>query len=69
MWKTFEEQHGSQEDVKKVQGMMPIVAKRRHVDEDTGQVVEGMSHMGFFDCCVYLLLFTRLGYGLCRRRA
>jgi crooked neck len=40
VWKTFEEQHGSEEDVKKVQGMMPIVAKRRHVDEDTGQVVE-----------------------------
>jgi crooked neck len=41
VWKTFEEEHGSDEDVKKVQGMMPIVSKRRHVDEETGQVVEG----------------------------
>jgi crooked neck len=41
IWKTFEEQHGSEEDLSKVQGMMPIVSKRRHVDEETGQVVEG----------------------------
>jgi crooked neck len=43
VWKTFEESNGTEEDVKRVQGMMPIVAKRRHVDEETGQVVEGKS--------------------------
>ncbi|KAJ7982851.1 pre-mRNA-splicing factor CLF1 [Mycena polygramma] len=40
VWKTFEESHGSAEDVAKVQGMMPIVSKRRHVDTETGQTVE-----------------------------
>ncbi|KAF7294814.1 Pre-mRNA splicing factor [Mycena indigotica] len=40
VWKTFEESHGSEEDVAKVQGMMPIVSKRRHVDPETGQTVE-----------------------------
>ncbi|OBZ66505.1 Pre-mRNA-splicing factor CLF1 [Grifola frondosa] len=40
VWKTFEENHGTAEDVAKVQGMMPIVSKKRHVDEETGQVVE-----------------------------
>ncbi|KAF8212076.1 hypothetical protein K438DRAFT_1805919 [Mycena galopus ATCC 62051] len=40
VWKTFEESHGSAEDVAKVQGMMPIVSKRRHVDQETGQTVE-----------------------------
>ncbi|KAK7020492.1 Pre-mRNA splicing factor [Favolaschia claudopus] len=40
VWKTFEESHGSAADVAKVQGMMPIVSKRRHVDQETGQTVE-----------------------------
>ncbi|KAJ7219422.1 pre-mRNA-splicing factor CLF1 [Mycena pura] len=40
VWKTFEESHGSADDVAKVQGMMPIVSKRRHVDAETGQTVE-----------------------------
>ncbi|KAF7338170.1 Pre-mRNA splicing factor [Mycena venus] len=40
VWKTFEESHGSAEDVAKVHGMMPIVSKRRHVDQETGQTVE-----------------------------
>ncbi|KAJ7940478.1 pre-mRNA-splicing factor CLF1 [Mycena leptocephala] len=40
VWKTFEESHGSADDVAKVQGMMPIVSKRRHVDTETGQTVE-----------------------------
>ncbi|KAJ7046956.1 pre-mRNA-splicing factor CLF1 [Mycena alexandri] len=40
VWKTFEQSHGSEEDVAKVQGMMPIVSKRRHVDAETGQTVE-----------------------------
>lgn len=42
VWKTFEESHGSADDVAKVQGMMPIVSKRRHVDQETGQTVEGV---------------------------
>ncbi|KAF7305051.1 Pre-mRNA splicing factor [Mycena kentingensis (nom. inval.)] len=40
VWKTFEENNGSADDVAKVQGMMPIVSKRRHVDPETGQTVE-----------------------------
>ncbi|KAI0923069.1 NineTeen Complex (NTC) component [Taiwanofungus camphoratus] len=40
VWKTFEEKHGTSDDIAKVQGMMPIVSKKRHVDEETGQVVE-----------------------------
>lgn len=41
IWKTFEEKYGSAEDVVKVQGMMPITSKRRTVDKETGQTVEG----------------------------
>ncbi|KAF8652333.1 hypothetical protein AX16_004439 [Volvariella volvacea WC 439] len=40
VWKSFEETHGSPDDVAKVQGMMPIVSKRRIVDQETGQAVE-----------------------------
>ncbi|KAJ3805374.1 hypothetical protein F5876DRAFT_51933, partial [Lentinula aff. lateritia] len=40
VWKTFEETHGTADDVAKVQGMMPIVSKKRHVDQETGQMVE-----------------------------
>lgn len=39
-WKSFEETHGTPDDVAKVQAMMPIVSKRRHVDQETGQAVE-----------------------------
>jgi crooked neck len=38
----FEESHGTAGDIAKVQGMMPIVSKRRHVDQETGQTVEGV---------------------------
>ena len=41
VWKTFEEKYGTREDVAKVQDMMPIVSKRRKVDQETGQTVEG----------------------------
>ncbi|KAF8069179.1 pre-mRNA-splicing factor CLF1 [Lyophyllum atratum] len=40
VWKTFEETRGTEADVAKVQGMMPIVSKRRVVDEETGETVE-----------------------------
>ncbi|ESK94476.1 pre-mrna-splicing factor clf1 [Moniliophthora roreri MCA 2997] len=40
VWKTFEEEHGTTDEVAKVQGMMPIVSKRRKVDQETGQTVE-----------------------------
>lgn len=40
-WKAFEEANGSEADVAKVQGMMPIVGRKQHVDKETGQVVEG----------------------------
>ncbi|KAJ8596563.1 TPR-like protein [Rhizopogon salebrosus TDB-379] len=39
-WKVFEQVHGSESDVAKVQGMMPIVGRKQHVDEETGQAVE-----------------------------
>lgn len=41
VWKTFEETHGTDDDVKKVAAMMPIVGKKRYVDQETGQTVEG----------------------------
>jgi len=40
IWKTFEQTHGSADDVAKVQGMMPVRGKKRHVDPETGQMVE-----------------------------
>ncbi|KAJ3510460.1 hypothetical protein NLJ89_g4661 [Agrocybe chaxingu] len=40
VWKIFEEKHGTAEDVAKVERMMPIFTKRRHVDRETGQLVE-----------------------------
>jgi crooked neck len=43
IWKAFEQTRGTEEDVAKVEGMMPIVGKRRHVDHETGEAVEGMS--------------------------
>ncbi|KZP34440.1 protein prenylyltransferase [Athelia psychrophila] len=39
-WKKFEQEHGTEEHVAKVQGMMPIVGRKQHVDKETGQVVE-----------------------------
>lgn len=41
MWKSFEEQRGTTDDIAKVEGMMPVQGKRRYVDEETGQLVEG----------------------------
>ena len=49
IWKAFEEKYGTAEDVVKVQGMMPITSKRRIVDKETGQTVEGMH-------CRYLIV-------------
>lgn len=40
-WKAFEEANGTEGDIAKVQGMMPIVGRKQHVDKETGQVVEG----------------------------
>ncbi|KAF9461700.1 hypothetical protein BDZ94DRAFT_1133699, partial [Collybia nuda] len=40
VWKTFEENNGTASDVARVEGMMPIVGKRRVVDKETGQTVE-----------------------------
>ncbi|KAG6845690.1 NineTeen Complex (NTC) component [Tephrocybe sp. NHM501043] len=40
VWKTFEQVNGSEADVAKVDGMMPISTKRRHVDEETGETIE-----------------------------
>ena len=50
-WKAFEQVHGSDSDVAKVQGMMPIVGRKQHVDKETGQVVEGQR----FTLCITLL--------------
>ena len=51
--KTCEQNNGSPEDVKKVEGMMPIVTKKRHVDQETGQMVEGLSAL--FTCSLLFL--------------
>ncbi|TFK22117.1 pre-mRNA-splicing factor CLF1 [Coprinopsis marcescibilis] len=40
VWKTFEQTHGSDESLKKVEGMFPTVGKKRHLDQETGQMVE-----------------------------
>ncbi|KAG6900743.1 hypothetical protein C0995_003342 [Termitomyces sp. Mi166 len=40
VWKNFEQMHGTEADVAKVDGMMPISTKRRHVDPETGETVE-----------------------------
>jgi hypothetical protein len=53
VWKTFEENHGTPDEVKKVEGMMPIVSKRRVVDQETGQTVEGSCTFHF--CFVWPL--------------
>jgi crooked neck len=45
VWKTFEEQHGTSDDAAKVDAMKPIISKRRRVDQENGQMVEGE----FFD--------------------
>lgn len=42
VWKSFEDQRGTADDVTKVEGMLPVQGKRRYVDEETGQLVEGM---------------------------
>lgn len=55
-WKAFEEASGTEADVAKVQGMMPIVGRKQHVDKETGQVVEGeilhFSSLDFVVDCV-----------------
>ncbi|KAA1474476.1 pre-mRNA-splicing factor CLF1 [Dentipellis sp. KUC8613] len=45
VWKNFEEENGTPDDVAKVQGMMPIQGKRRYVDEETGQLVEDYDYI------------------------
>ncbi|EIM87553.1 pre-mRNA-splicing factor CLF1 [Stereum hirsutum FP-91666 SS1] len=45
VWKNFEEQRGTEEDVERVQGMMPVQGKRRYVDEETGQLVEDYDYI------------------------
>lgn len=70
VWKTFEETNGSPDDIAKVKGMMPIVTKKRHVDQETGQTVEGKLDVWHF--VVKRLMMTcwdsRLGLGLRGRR-
>ena len=40
VWKTFEQNYGSEETVAKVQAMMPFPAKKQIEDPETGQMVE-----------------------------
>jgi crooked neck len=40
VWQTFEGEHGTEADVKKVESMKPTIGKKRHMDEETGQMVE-----------------------------
>jgi hypothetical protein len=62
VWKTFEESHGTADDIAKVQGMMPVVSKRRHVDQETGQTVEGAERTKTF--FFVTKLYYRLGNGI-----
>ncbi|KAI0301283.1 pre-mRNA-splicing factor CLF1 [Russula brevipes] len=45
LWKSFEEQRGTADDIAKVEGMMPVQGKRRYVDEETGQHVEDYDYI------------------------
>jgi len=45
VWKSFEERHGTADDIAKVEGMMPVQGKRRYVDEETGQLVEDYDYI------------------------
>ncbi|KAN0109551.1 hypothetical protein V8E52_009194 [Russula decolorans] len=45
VWKSFEEQRGTADDIAKVEGMMPVQGKRRYVDEETGQLVEDYDYI------------------------
>jgi len=45
VWKSFEEQRGTAEDVANVEDMMPVQSKRRSVDEETGQLVEDYDYI------------------------
>lgn len=67
-WKAFEEANGTPEDSAKVQGMFPIVSRKRKVDE-AGQVVEGMANFVITSWYNFTEIYRRrLGHGLCRRR-
>lgn len=68
VWKNFEEQRGTPEDVERVQGMMPVQGKRRYVDEETGQLVEGMClHVVSLHAPTCLFIVNRLRLHLRRR--
>ncbi|KAI0320391.1 pre-mRNA-splicing factor CLF1 [Amylostereum chailletii] len=45
VWKNFEEQNGTADDIARVEGMMPVQGKRRYVDEETGQLVEDYDYI------------------------
>jgi hypothetical protein len=45
VWKAFEETHGTEDNVAKVQGLMAIVSKWQHVNQETGQTVEGINYI------------------------
>jgi len=45
VWKSFEEQRGTPDDIAKVEGMMPVQGKRRYVDQETGQLVEDYDYI------------------------
>jgi hypothetical protein len=66
VWKTCEESHGSPGEMKKVEGLMPIVSKRRVVDQETGQTVEGMCIFPPFYCNAHYRSSIRLGPGVRR---
>lgn len=40
VWKSFEETHGTTSDIAHVEGLKPIISKKRHLDEETGEQVE-----------------------------
>ena len=64
-WKKFEEEHGTAEDVERVEGRMPQVTKRWR-KLDSGDMEECTSRPYDLE---EMLMMVRLGYPVRRRRA
>lgn len=60
-WKKFEQNHGDESGVAKVQGMMPIVGRKQHVDQETGQVVEGSPASSSYSPIVSHVVILQIG--------
>ena len=55
-WKEFEQEHGSQADIDKVQAMMPIVSRKRRKVDELGDTMEECKSTR---CVLWSLILTR----------